>query len=167
MSEMREIPGYDGYHCDREGRVFTTRKLRNYHQMTPAKDRCGYLFLHLTPSPGKRRKNVYVHHLVATTWVGARPDGAQINHKNASRDDNRADNLEWVSLVENLAECWTRTKHERRGEKHHNAVVSDAVVQEIRSLRRQGVKRAEIVARFGLSVTAVKNILTERSRVDV
>ena len=43
-----------------------------------------------------------VHHLVAFTFIGPRPEGLEIDHVNGDRTDNRADNLEYVTHEENV-----------------------------------------------------------------
>lgn len=55
----------------------------------------------------KGYKRVYVgktrrlSNIVLETFVGPRPEGYQCDHKNAIRDDDRLDNLHWVTPNEN------------------------------------------------------------------
>lgn len=42
-----------------------------------------------------------VHSLVAEAFIGPRPERHQCNHKNGITDDNRPENLEWVTAKEN------------------------------------------------------------------
>lgn len=47
-------------------------------------------------------RKLLVHRLVCEAFHGAPPFiGAQVNHKNGVKSDNRADNLEWVTASEN------------------------------------------------------------------
>ena len=167
MSEMREIPGFSGYHCDRAGNIYTTRKGRDFHKMAAVTDRHGYLFLHISPTPGAKRKNVFVHQLVARTWVCEPAAGQQVNHRNACRTDNRAENLEWISARDNVIDGWQRTRPQRSGENHPMARYSDDVVRLVRQLRSDGVKRKAIATQVGLPIVSVKNILAYRSRPHV
>ena len=59
----------------------------------------GYLFVRLSNNSGY--KNLYIHRLVYVTFVGAIPNGMQINHINHNKYDNRIENLEVLTASEN------------------------------------------------------------------
>ena len=48
------------------------------------------------------KKNFMVHRLVAKSFVSGYFEGADVNHKDCNRMNNQADNLEWVTRIENL-----------------------------------------------------------------
>ena len=50
---------------------------------------------------GVLKKRHYVHKVVALTFLGSRPIGFQINHKNGVKTDNRVENLEFVTPSRN------------------------------------------------------------------
>lgn len=46
-------------------------------------------------------KSTTVHSIVAEAFLGPRPCGKEVDHRNGIRDDNRVENLRWVTRSEN------------------------------------------------------------------
>ena len=51
---------------------------------------------------GKDHRTWLVSRLVALTWCEGYQDGWTVNHINGDHLDNRAENLEWLSLGDNI-----------------------------------------------------------------
>ena len=117
MEEIwKDIEGYEGiYQVSNLGRVRSLdRYITRPHPKTgvpmqyfqrgrdikPAMQKGGYLFVGLKDKP--RKQLVNVHRLVAKAFVPGYFEGADVNHKDCDRTNNRADNLEWVTRRENL-----------------------------------------------------------------
>lgn len=73
---------------------------RKGRTLKPAYDKDGYLRVALTNN-GKR-KSYHIHRLVARTFLKNYDEKLQVNHINGIKDDNRVDNLEMVTLQENI-----------------------------------------------------------------
>lgn len=73
--------------------------------LKPQRINSGYLTLQFLVR-GKRNVRL-VHRLVARAFHGP-ARGREVDHLNARRTDNRAVNLEWVSLSENRRRAWHR-----------------------------------------------------------
>lgn len=93
--EWRNIPGYDErYLVNNFGRIIGPRGPNK-----PFKARDGYMVATLYSYGKKIRKGVHV--LVALAFIPNPEKKPEVNHKNGIRDDNRVENLEWVTCSEN------------------------------------------------------------------
>ena len=99
MAEERwhhcEVP-YTRYEVSDQGRV------RNAHTgliLKPNMKHRGYLEVCLNYKGEKKYK--LVHRLVALAFVPGWREELEVNHKNGVKNDNRAENLEWVTASEN------------------------------------------------------------------
>ena len=79
----------------------------------------GYYQVGLFPMEGKATP-AKVHRLVAKAFVPNPDNLPEINHKNEDKSDNRAENLEWVTHIDN---CRYGTRNQRGGEKKSKAVI--------------------------------------------
>lgn len=126
MTELwKDIEGYEGqYQVSNLGRVrsvdhvtpnefkgTTVEKLWKGRILKLRMHKCGYWIVGVRQN--KRRKNYFVHCLVAHAFVPGYFEGAQVNHKDENKLNNRWDNLEWVTRIEN---CNYGTRNERCNE---------------------------------------------------
>ena len=105
ITEWKQVVGYEGfYEVSNTGKVRSVDRpvkgksnctyIRKGKAMISHVDKCGY------PRVGLRRGSgrifFFVHTLVATAFIGKRPDDCnQINHKNSVKTHNVPNNLEW------------------------------------------------------------------------
>ena len=91
----KPIPGYEGlYEVSNHGRISNFRKVLKTYKINS-----GYVAFKLQKD-GKR-KSILLHRLVAELFV-PNPNGKpEVNHIDGNKENNRADNLEWVSSSEN------------------------------------------------------------------
>lgn len=68
--------------------------------LKPCQRRTGYLGVHLNCDGAKSSQNVHV--LVARAFHGPRPSNHEVNHKDGSKANNHADNLEYVTHLDNV-----------------------------------------------------------------
>ncbi len=136
VNAIVDVPGWPGYAVTEDGHVISFwRRLTQARgaprsgmrmivgddgRIMPAFDRkdrhgnpTGYRSVCL--SRGGKRKNFYVHEIVLSAFVGARPgEKHQALHGNDDRSDNRLSNLRWGTVQEN-ADDRERAGHVHRG----------------------------------------------------
>lgn len=81
------------------------RSVRKNIILTPKKNHDGYLRIQLWDH--RKCHFVSIHILVGEAFLEKPPgQNVVINHKSGIKDDNRVENLEWVSQQENIAHAW-------------------------------------------------------------
>lgn len=101
----KPIAGYEGrYEISNNGKVRSFMTNKGHIRKTPLIlsfkiDRYGYCVIGLSKRGVK--KSFQVHRLVAKAFVENPQNLSQINHKNEDKTDNRADNLEWCTILYN------------------------------------------------------------------
>lgn len=103
MEIWKQIEGYD-YFVSNLGAL----KDINGTILKPYKLRQGYLQIGLSGN-GTRVKYL-VHRLVAKAFIDNVENKDFVNHKNLIKDDNRIENLEWVSKKENIQHYLSHNK---------------------------------------------------------
>lgn len=76
------------------------RILKTGYKLVKPYLRNGYLCVHLCKN--NKAKHFEIHRLVAENFIKNLENKPQVNHKNGNKNDNRVENLEWVSCFENI-----------------------------------------------------------------
>lgn len=104
------------YKVDSEGYILS--KIDG-HRMKPSKNKRGYLIT--TIMSNGNRISIPIHSAVAKSFLGDfTKNGMQINHKDGNKENNRLDNLEWVTPTQNMRHS-VDVLHNYVGANHHNA----------------------------------------------
>jgi len=113
---------------------------------------------------GGMGKNYVVHRLVALAFLGIPDDPKmQVNHKNGIKDDNRVENLEWVTNAENARHSFDELGRKAAcGEDHGYSKLTEAQVIEIRErYARGGIYQWQLANEYGVSQRLV-SLITRR-----
>lgn len=99
----KHVPGYKDYQVSNLGNVRSFKLGKNGAILKPRKvsERKPYCFLNLLNDNGKYQL-VRVHRLVATAFVPKSEGMNIVNHLDANKLNNRADNLEWTNQSGNV-----------------------------------------------------------------
>lgn len=97
-------------------------------------------------------RRVLLHVLIAELFIGPKPDGTEVNHKNGDKANNAASNLEYLTPGENVRHSLDVLGVKRaRGERNSNATLTEDQVRQMRALYADGVSALEIDRRFALN----------------
>lgn len=112
MEIWKDIPNYEGYQVSNLGRIRTHNKTTytKLHGVRHWKDRI--LKQKYSPKDKSYRvelwkdgkhKTILVHRIVAVTFLGESLDTKlTVNHKDGNRRNNNINNLEWLTIKENI-----------------------------------------------------------------
>lgn len=106
---IKEIIDYKGYFISDDGKVFCNlgqgnrnrNKIVKLYEIKPRLTHTGYARIYARQTSTNKRKDLYIHRLVAEYFIDNPENKKYVNHKNCIRDDNRVENLEWCTAKEN------------------------------------------------------------------
>jgi hypothetical protein len=140
MEEWKKIEGFENYSASTFGRIRndktgTIRKLQTYTK--------GYYSVRING------KNLLVHRLIAKTFIENPDRKPVVDHINGDRQDNRTENLRWVTTAENLLSYG----HEERCNFHRMGVCAINVVT---GEKIYFVSKTECANHFGCDKSRIK-----------
>lgn len=159
--EFKAIAGTDGkYEISNLGRVRSNigkGKIRK-----AAKSGRGYMNIILRVN-GKNISTT-IHRLMADAFIW-KPEGSkltQVNHINGIKDDNRLENLEWVTAGQNMQHARDTGLNLQKGEDHTKAILTEGDIKNIRSLAK-GMSGPNIASVYNVSVSTIYAIVSKKT----
>lgn len=171
MDEIwQSIPGFSKYEASNKGRI---RNIRTERIRKPFSDRSGYFALRLSGDSGPR--TLKIHRIIAITLISNPDEKPQVHHKDEDKTNNNVDNLEWVTLAQNIKYYQERPRPKKRrgkhgpgadrqlGEKNGQSKLTEKQVLWIRKLSVAGFSQCHLSEIFNISRCQVRNILSRHN----
>ena len=131
---------------------------RNYSGPSKRLNHSGYEYTQFRVE-GKQ-VNFFVHRLVLSAFIGE--SELPINHRNGIRDDNRLENLEYVTHAENQQHSRDVLKTFQMGTRHHNSKLTEADIPDIFLLAKSGIPKTQIGKMYGVTGANICYILKRK-----
>lgn len=133
LETWKDINGYVGlYKISANGQVKSFVKYKDGKILKPSFNHGGYLLIGLNIP---KNQTFSVHKLVAQAFLGDKPKGMEINHKDGNKTNNHYSNLEYVTRSQNIVHSFNNGRPRPSGSKNHNAILTEEKVLKMRQLR--------------------------------
>ena len=164
MEVWKPIPNFSRYEASNFGRLksLSYRRSGIPRIMKPSPNEDGYLLTKLVNDDGNF-KSIRAHRVVAIAFI-PNPNGKpEINHINGIKTDNRPENLEWVTMQENMNHA-VRTGLKAKGERIARAILTEVQVLEIKSKHKPyKYTRKMLCKEYGVSDNGIKEVLLRKT----
>jgi len=152
---MRRIPNFSNYSATKDGKIYSHHN--NRFLKTNIRNKRGRLSERIgLNDDGGRKRTMYVHRLVALAWIENPENKATVNHKDFDTLNNHVDNLEWMTMEENIA-------HAKENGISVKYVFSLSDIAEILELNRSGYNIGDIAKKYGCCDSVIKNIFAKEN----
>ena len=123
LKQIKELPDY---YITNTGQVFSTRISPRYNkkgvmrEVRPKVNKSGYLYIGIYSGKGadKKRNWLRIHRLVYQEFFGPIEKGYEIDHINNIKTDNRLDNLQMLTKLDNVRKWFFKDKQIRDAKKN-------------------------------------------------
>lgn len=154
--EWRPIPSLEGYYeASSLGRIRSVDRIcvcRHRHGMMVARRTKGKVLSVFAPRRGSPYRKVSVSvegatetrnvpNMVCAAFHGERPEGMEVGHRDGKAQNDRADNLRWVTRKENVDDRFIHGTV-RHGDNHPTAIFTvreRAIIRRIRGISHEKI----------------------------
>lgn len=132
--------------------------------LKPVITKSGYVNVSLVTGNDETRVTKRVHRLVADAFCKNPDDKDEINHKDGSKENNRAENLEWVTRSENEQHAYANNLVKvLKGSKKPCAKLNEEDIRNIRIEYENGCLQIELAERYGVARQTISSIVNRKA----
>lgn len=129
METWKDIKGFEGiYQISNMGRVKSFKADPNGRILSIKNSKGDYLNIVLCH--GNKRRSVKVHRLVAEAFIPNPDNKPEVNHKDGNKQNNRVENLEWVTRIENQRHALAHNPNILKGMVQYNRYIRPRTIQQ-------------------------------------
>ena len=162
MEVWKPVKGFSNYEISSKGRTRSVKHKKPFiHKERLNVD--GYV--KATFRKDGKAYETTVHRLVAKHFI-ENPDNLEtVNHKNGIKNDNRVENLEWMTRAEQMQHAHDLgLRRVPQGAEVHNSVLTDEQVRYIRDVHVKGSRKfgaSALARKFDVSPSTIDNVVNE------
>lgn len=140
----KSVPNHSYYMVSNYGDIVNVKKNK---ALTPRKTDRGYLTVLLYYECGKKYKSYRIHRLVLSCFDGVDYTGHKLecNHKDENKQNNKLENLCWVTRAENMNWNGLQQRIKRTGPKDMEAFRLKMSERNIKSITGTSISTGEII----------------------
>jgi len=161
----KPIPSYEGlYEISNTGKIKSLPKSGSGNSlsekiMNDFDNGKGYRYITLTNKT--KRRNFYVHRLLAESFISNPGKKPFVNHLDGNKANNKLSNLEWSTESENMEHASVLGLLPS-GEKNHLSKLKEIDIKQIRLLWQSGTHRDIIKAKYSISYAQIHRIVNNQ-----
>ena len=143
------------YFVTTEGDVIRNKKkLKGYKKPDGYIDHCIQI--------NKKRKHFLLHRMIAETFIPNPENKPQVNHINGVKDDNRIENLEWVTPSENMIHAFDNGLN-KAGTKIESSIIENIINEYIPYDKKYGQKK--LAEKYNIDQSTISLIINKKRRM--
>lgn len=132
--------------------------------LKPIITKSGYVNVCLTTGENETRITKRVHRLVAEAFCENPEDKDEINHKDGNKENNRAENLEWVTRSENEQHAYDNNLIKvLKGSEKPCAKLDEEDIRNIRKEYENGCLQIELAEQYGVARQTISSIVNRKA----
>ena len=157
---------YKGIEVSSVGRIRKAANKRRKERILTEfpKDRDGYCRCSVQRLDGTWTSQP-VHRLVAKAFIENPENKESVNHIDGNRTNNKVENLEWVTVIENVIHSFKFGKRKKCKDVPKNTLLTDFQISQINKLREIYTLN-QIAKLFNIEYQSLKNIIHKKKQCE-